>query len=55
MGSMIYALGGLVTLQLPDCRQPLPWDYFRVARHSGGVAKTRQERLSPWFADFVVH
>ena len=23
--------------QLPACRQPLPWDYFRVARHPPGT------------------
>ncbi len=22
-------------------RQPLPWDYFRFARHSGGMESTR--------------
>jgi len=24
-------------LVLPNCRQPLPWDYFRLARDSTGI------------------
>jgi len=42
MGTRLRPLTG----QFPDCRQLLPWDYFRVARHSG-VMLLNQTRGTP--------
>jgi hypothetical protein len=38
-----------------DELSPFRADYYGLPRNSGGIAKTRQQRLSLRFADFVVH